>query len=142
MIGNGGNDSALTTLINTPDTGFTSIGIRLIPNTPVVSLGTSTSLVCSADSDKELTDNPITATLDWNTTALAANLSIQELELSSFNNAIDGKLSLANVDSGYCGSYTCIVDDIDKAQVSTTTNIHVGKSNLSSLNPQTWYILC
>ena len=54
---------------------------------------------------------PQTATVDWSTTALSANISNQEANV--FGGFVIELLYLTNIDSGYCGEYACTITDSD-----------------------------
>jgi hypothetical protein len=89
-------------------------------NVRVVQLGQSTTLQCTVSSTR-----PETVTVDWTTTALSANISIQTNV--TFGQIVSEILHLTNVDSGYCGVYTCTVADADMIPMSTSISLSVGE---------------
>ena len=68
---------------------------------------------------------PQSVTVEWSTTASSADISNQEA--NDFGNIVSEILSLVNVDSGYCGVYTCTITDSDMMPVSASTTISVGE---------------
>jgi hypothetical protein len=99
--------------VTTPSSG--SVG-----NIRIVQLGQSTTLQCTISSTR-----PETVTVDWTTTALSANISIQTNV--TFGQIVSEILHLTNVDSGYCGVYTCTVDDADMIPMSASISLSVGE---------------
>ena len=89
-------------------------------NNNIIQLGQGTTLECTVRSTV-----PGTVTVDWSTTALSANISNQTVDV--FGSFVIEILNLANVDSGYCGVYTCTVTDSDMMPLNTSTSISVGK---------------
>ena len=85
----------------------------------IIQLGQSTTLQCTVDSTAAET-----ATVDWSTTALSANISNQRL--TPFGLIVSGILTLSNIDSGYCGVYTCTITDSDMMPLSASTALSVG----------------
>ena len=67
---------------------------------------------------------PETGIVDWSTTALSANISSQSLNI--FGCAVSEILVLTNVDSGYCGVYTCTTTDADMILFSASSYLNVG----------------
>ena len=86
----------------------------------IIQLGQSTTLQCTVTSTA-----PETATVDWSTTALSANISNQEATV--FGSIVAELLSLSNIDSGYCGEYTCTIIDSDMMPDSASISISVGE---------------
>ena len=86
----------------------------------IIQLGQSTILECTVRSTA-----PATATVDWSTTALSANISNQETNVVS--SIVVELLSLNNIDSGYCGEYTCTIIDSDMMPGSASISISVGE---------------
>ena len=69
--------------------------------------------------------NPPSAPGNWSTTALSANISNQFVP-NAGNFARVTELSLTNVDSGYCGTYTCMfTNPVDSATVSVIVGKHL-----------------
>ena len=64
-------------------------------------------------------------TVEWSTTALSADISNQRATV--FGSFVSEILFLTNVDSGYCGVYTCTITDSDMMPVSASTSISVGE---------------
>ena len=102
-----------------------TIGTLAAPNidgSNVIQLGRNTTLQCAVFSSA-----PETVTVDWTTTALSANISIQTVNI--FGRSVSEILHLANVDSGYCGVYTCTVADADMMPMSASISVSVGEYN-------------
>ena len=84
---------------------------------PPVLLGDNLTIACV-----DFTASEVTA--DWTTTAPSADLSDQE---DSFLTALRvSTLSFTDIDSGYCGTYTCSFMDTSS---SISTDVDVGKYN-------------
>lgn len=62
--------------------------------------------------------------VDWSTTALSANISNQGPLQIVFGFGRSASLNLISVDSGYCGTYTCTIDD---TRESGSLSITIGK---------------
>lgn len=62
--------------------------------------------------------------VNWSTTALSAKLSNQQ-ELFTLDSERYSQLYLTNVDSGYCGNYTCILPNSD---MTGSVYLDIGKS--------------
>ena len=88
----------------------------------VIQLGRSTTLQCTV-----MSTVPETVTVDWTTTAVSANISNQTI--NTFFSIVSELLHLANVDSGYCGVYTCTctVADADMIPMSASISLSVGE---------------
>ena len=86
----------------------------------VFQLGQSVSLQCSVQSTV-----PETIRVNWSTTALSANISDQEA--NTFGDFVIELLHLTNLDSGYCGEYTCTITDSDMMPGSASTSISIGE---------------
>ena len=86
----------------------------------IIQLGQSTTLQCTVSSTAAQT-----ATVDWSTTALSANISNQEANV--FGASVNELLYLTNIDSGYCGEYTCTIIDSDMMPGSASISISVGE---------------
>ena len=65
------------------------------------------------------------APVNWSTTALSADLSNQQ-ETFSVESERNSELHLTNVDSGYCGNYTCILPNSD---MTGSIYVDAGKSD-------------
>ena len=85
----------------------------------IIQLGQNTTLQCSVSSTAAET-----AAVDWSTTALSANISNQTDNI--FGSFVSGILTLSNVDSGYCGVYTCTITDSDMMPLSASTVLSSG----------------
>ncbi|MCG8624210.1 MAG: hypothetical protein MJE68_19725 [Proteobacteria bacterium] len=86
----------------------------------VIQLGRSTTLQCTV-----MSTVPETVTVDWTTTAVSANISNQTI--NTFFSIVSELLHLANVDSGYCGVYTCTVADADMIPMSASIFLNIGE---------------
>ena len=86
----------------------------------VIQLGRSTTLQCLV-----ISTLPETVTVDWTTTAVSANISHQTDIIFGF--IVGDILHLANVDSGYCGVYTCTIADADMIPMSASISLSVGE---------------
>ena len=86
----------------------------------VIQLGQSITLQCTVVSTV-----PETVRVDWSTTALSANISNQEA--NAFSSVVTELLYLTNLDSGYCGEYTCIITDSDMMPGNASTSISIGE---------------
>ena len=86
----------------------------------VIQLGQNITLQCTV-----LSTVPETVRVDWSTTALSANISNQED--NAFGDVVTELLHLTNLDSGYCGEYTCTITDSDMMLGSASTPISIGE---------------
>lgn len=93
---------------------FISIGIQ--PEQPI-EFGHNSTITC--------VDTGAMTPVNWSTTALSADLSDQQ-ELFTFESERRSELHLINVDSGYCGNFTCILPNSDS---SGSVYVDVGKSD-------------
>jgi hypothetical protein len=94
----------------------------IIAGSNVTQLGRNTALQCTVfGTAPEIA----TVTVDWTITALSANISNQIVNI--FGNVVSEILHLANVDSGYCGVYTCTVADINTTPRSASISVSVGE---------------
>ena len=98
----------------------TLVGLFIGGSSDTIQLGQNVSVQCTVFSTV-----PQTVTVEWSTTASSADISNQQA--NDFGNIVSGILSLVNVDSGYCGVYTCTITDSDMMPVSTSTTISVGE---------------
>ena len=80
---------------------FVSIGIQ--PELPI-EFGQNATITCI--------DTGAMTPVNWSTTAISADLS-NEQEMVMFESERHSQLHLINVDSGYCGNYTCILPNSD-----------------------------
>ena len=94
-----------------------TITAPIISGSNVIQLGRNTTLQCTVIST-------VPVTIGWTTTALSADISNQTGNI--FGHSVSEILHLANVDSGYCGVYTCAVAD---ANMSASTSVSVGEYN-------------
>ena len=85
----------------------------------IIQLGQNTTLQCTVVSTAAET-----AAVDWSTTALSANISNQTANI--FGSFVSEILTLSNVDSGYCGVYTCTITDSDMMPLSASTALSLG----------------
>ena len=86
----------------------------------VLQLGQNITLQCTV-----LSTVPETVRVDWSTTALSANISNQAANV--LGDAVIERLNLTNLDSGYCGEYTCTITDSDMMPGSASTSISIGE---------------
>lgn len=93
---------------------FISIGIQ--PEIPI-EFGQNAIITC--------VDTGAMTPVNWSTTALSADLSNQQ-EMFSFESERNSELHLINVDSGYCGNYTCILPNSD---MTGSIYVDAGKSD-------------
>ena len=91
----------------------------VISDSNVIQLGRNTTLQCTVVSTVQ--------EIDWTTTALSANISNQTVKI--LGDIVSEVLYLANVDSGYCGVYTCTVADANMIPMSASTSMSVGEYN-------------
>ena len=87
----------------------------------IIQLGQNTTLKCAVTSTV-----PGTVTVDWTTTAVSANISNQTVNIVQSNDIVS-ELHLANVDSGYCGVYTCTVADTDTIPMNASISLSAGE---------------
>ena len=85
----------------------------------IIQLGQNTTLQCIVVSTAAET-----AAVDWSTTALSANISNQTANI--LGSIVSEILTLSNVDSGYCGVYTCTITDSDMMPLSASTALSLG----------------
>ena len=84
-------------------------------------LGQNTNVLCEVTSSE-----PESVLIEWTTTALSADISNRN-RVNSFR-SVDEALFLTNVDSGYCGVYTCSTTDKDTTiPQSSSISLSVGE---------------
>ena len=99
----------------------------LVPPVIFVAGGGSTSYSVYQNTALQCTTSstvPQTATVDWSTTALSANISNREANV--FGISVNELLYLTKIDSGYCGEYTCTNTDSDMIPYSASIYLSIG----------------
>lgn len=85
-------------------------------------IGQSTTVQCTVLSNKVNT-----VSIDWSTTALSANISNREQHVAGGTTVIE-QLILTDIDSGYCGLYTCSATDSNTVMAqSGSISLNVGE---------------
>ena len=91
---------------------FVSIGIQAeLP----IEFGKNATITC--------VDTGAMTPVNWSTTAISADLSNKQ-EMFTLESERRSQLHLTNVDSGYCGNYTCILPNSD---MTGSIYVDVGK---------------